>query len=92
MMEVKQAFELCDTKKDGKIDRHELKAYFSNIGIPLSEREVDNMMRVADNDRSGFVELDEFINIMSRSLVLICTLVIFGLFVNPLFSFLFGFL
>lgn len=66
MMEIKQAFELCDTKKDGKIDRHELKAYFSNIGIPLSEREVDNMMRVADNDRSGFVELDEFINIMSR--------------------------
>lgn len=66
MMEIKQAFELCDTKKDGKIDKNELMAYFKNIGIPLSEREADNMMRVADNDRSGFVELDEFINIMSK--------------------------
>ena len=65
MMEIKQAFELCDTKKDGKIDRHELMAYFVKIGIPLSEREVDNMMRVADHDHSGFVELDEFIKIMS---------------------------
>ena len=66
MMEIKQAFELCDTKKDGKIDKNELMAYFKNIGIPLSEREADNMMRVADNDRSGFVELDEFINIMAK--------------------------
>ena len=66
MMEIKQAFELCDTKKDGKIDKNELMAYFKNIGIPLSEREADNMMRVADNDRSGFVEMDEFINIMSK--------------------------
>ena len=66
MMEIKQAFELCDTKKDGKIDKNELMAYFKNIGIPLSEREADNMMRVADNDRSGFVELDEFINRMSK--------------------------
>lgn len=57
---------MCDTKKDGKIDKNELMAYFKNIGIPLSEREADNMMRVADNDRSGFVELDEFINIMSK--------------------------
>ena len=66
MMEIKQAFELCDTTKDGKIDKNELMAYFKNIGIPLSEREADNMMRVADTDRSGFVELDEFINIMSK--------------------------
>ena len=66
MMEIKQAFELCDTKKDGKIDKNELMAYFRNIGIPLSEREAENMMRVADNDRSGCVELDEFINIMSK--------------------------
>ena len=63
-MEAKQAFDLCDTNSDGRIDRNELKMYFSNIGIPISDKELDNMMHIADTDCSGFVEFEEFINIM----------------------------
>ena len=64
-MEAKQAFDLCDTNSDGRIDRNELKMYFSNIGIPISDKELDNMMHIADTDCSGFVEFEEFINIMT---------------------------
>ena len=65
MMEAKQAFDLCDTNSDGRIDRNELKMYFSNIGIPISDKELDNMMHIADTDRSGYVEFEEFINMMT---------------------------
>ena len=64
-MEAKQAFDLCDTNSDGRIDRNELKMYFSNIGIPISDKELDNMMHIADTDRSGYVEFEEFINMMT---------------------------
>lgn len=64
MMEVKQAFDLCDTKSDGRIDKQELKDYFQKIGIPLSDKEVENMMIVADHNKSGFVEFEEFVNIL----------------------------
>ena len=64
MMEVKQAFDLCDTKSDGRIDKQELKDYFHKIGIPLTDREIENMIIVADHNKSGFVEFEEFVNIL----------------------------
>lgn len=63
MMEAKQIFDLCDTNSDGKIDRGELKAYFQKIGIPLSEKEIDDMISVADGNRNGFVEFEEFVKL-----------------------------
>lgn len=64
MMEAKQAFDLCDINADGRIDKNELKRYFNNIGIPISDKEIDNMMHIADKDRSGYVEFEEFINMV----------------------------
>ena len=64
MMEAKQAFDLCDTKSDGRIDTQELKDYFQKIGIPLTDKEVDNIIIVADHNKSGFVEFEEFVNIL----------------------------
>ena len=63
MMEAKQIFDLYDTNSDGKIDRGELQAYFQKIGIPLSEKEIDDMISVADGNRNGFVEFEEFVKL-----------------------------
>lgn len=65
MMEVKQAFDLCDTSLDGRIDKNELKMYFSKLSISISDKEIDNMMHVADTNHSGYIEFEEFIKIMS---------------------------
>lgn len=63
MMEAKEIFDLCDTNSDGKIDRGELQSYFQKIGIPLSEKEIDNMISVADGNRTGCVEFEEFVKL-----------------------------
>lgn len=64
-MEVKQAFDLCDMRCDGRIDKNELKKYFENLSIPISDKEIDNMMHIADTNHSGYIEFDEFITMMS---------------------------
>ena len=65
MMEAKQAFDLCDTSSDGRIDKKELKMYFDKLSIPISDKEIDNMMHIADTDHSGYIEFEEFITMMS---------------------------
>ena len=64
MMEAKDIFDLCDTNSDGRIDGDELRAYFQKIGISLSQKEIDNMISVADGNHSGFVEFEEFVRLL----------------------------
>lgn len=66
MIEARQAFDLCDTNADGRIDKNELKMYFGKVGIPISDKEVDNMMHIADSDGSGYVEFEEFVTMMAN--------------------------
>jgi hypothetical protein len=49
--EIKEAFELFDTDKDGAIDYHELKVALRALGFDMKKAEVVKMMR--DNDRQG---------------------------------------
>lgn len=49
--EIKEAFELFDTDKDGAIDYHELKVALRALGFEMKKAEVVKMMR--DNDRQG---------------------------------------
>lgn len=58
--EIKEAFELFDTDKDGAIDYHELKVAMRALGFDLKKAEVLKLLR--DNDKTGanVMEWEEF--------------------------------
>lgn len=67
--EIKEAFELFDTDKDGAVDYHELKVAMRALGFDLKKAEVLKLLR--DNDRrgEGLMEWEDFSKISeSRSL------------------------
>ncbi|KAK0526273.1 Calcium-binding component of the spindle pole body (SPB) half-bridge [Tilletia horrida] len=64
--EIKEAFELFDTDKDGAIGYHELKVAMRALGFDLKKAEVLKILK--DNDRSGqgFIEWEDFNRIMTE--------------------------
>lgn len=63
--EIKEAFELFDTDKDGAIDYHELKVAMRALGFDLKKAEVLKLLRDHDKTNSGLLEWDDF-NKISR--------------------------
>lgn len=61
--ELTETFTQFDLDKDGKITKAELVSVLSKLGFSLTERDVDIMMREADIDGNGDVDLDEFLQI-----------------------------
>jgi len=61
--EIKEAFELFDTDKDGAVDYHELKVAMRALGFDLKKPEVLKILR--DHDKSGhrLLEFDDFAKI-----------------------------
>jgi centrin-3 len=61
--EIKEAFDLFDTDKDGCIDFHELKVAMRALGFDLKKAEVLKILR--DHDKSGqhLMEFDDFAKI-----------------------------
>ncbi|KIS70992.1 putative spindle pole body component, centrin [Mycosarcoma maydis] len=64
--EIKEAFELFDTDKDGAIDYHELKVAMRALGFDLKKAEVLKLLRDHDKTNSGLLEWDDFNRIMSE--------------------------
>ncbi|KAK9147078.1 hypothetical protein Sjap_006981 [Stephania japonica] len=65
MSDMKQAFDVIDADGDGKISAEDLRAFYSGtspiaIAAATTEDDIGSMISVADSNRSGFVELDEF--------------------------------
>lgn len=59
--DLRQAFKVLDADHDGKISRDDLRAFYA--GIPGAGGEDDligTMISVADSDKDGFVEYEEF--------------------------------
>lgn len=54
--EIREAFDLFDTDKDGAIDYHELKVAMRALGFDLKKAEVLDILR--ENDPSGTGLLD----------------------------------
>ena len=58
--EIREAFELFDTDKDGAIDYHELKVAMRALGFDLKKHEVLKLLRDHDRSGSGRMEWDDF--------------------------------
>jgi centrin-3 len=65
--EIKEAFELFDTDKDGAVDYHELKVAMRALGFDLKKPEVLKLLR--DHDKRGhqLMEFDDFAKISEFS-------------------------
>lgn len=58
--EIKEAFELFDTDKDGKIDYHELKVAMRALGFDLKKAEVLKLLRDNDKTQQGVMNFEDF--------------------------------
>lgn len=61
--EIKEAFELFDTDKDGAIDYHELKVAMRALGFDLKKAEVLKILRDHDHKGEGLMEWDDFLRV-----------------------------
>jgi calcium-binding protein CML len=66
-VELTQAFGQFDVDGDGNITADELKRVLAALRVEVSEEEVSRMMRAADLDGNGTVDLDEFLAVNARA-------------------------
>jgi calmodulin len=64
LAEIRAAFDLFDTDKDGTIDFGELKAALQALKQPASDTDVRKMIALVDENRDGVVNFDEFIHMI----------------------------
>ncbi|KAH7649065.1 centrin like protein [Cryptosporidium bovis] len=67
--EIKEAFELFDTEKTGRIDYHELKVAMRALGFDVKKAQVLELMREYDKSGSGHVEYKDFVEIMTQKIL-----------------------
>lgn len=58
--ELRRAFEIMDSKKDGKVDAEELSALFTQLGHKCKKNEIEDMIWEVDEDCDKCVNWDEF--------------------------------
>ncbi|KAJ3777237.1 calmodulin-like protein [Lentinula raphanica] len=62
--EIRQAFQVFDKDNNGTISATELKAVMESLGEKLTDQEVDEMIREADDDGDGMIDYKEFVAMM----------------------------
>jgi centrin-1 len=68
VLEIKEAFDLFDTDGSGTISTEELRKALQNLGIDARNQTLLNMMADLDKDKSGSIEFDEFISMMTAQM------------------------
>jgi Ca2+-binding EF-hand superfamily protein len=66
--DFREAFDLFDKDRDGRITCQELFTVMQNIRQPATDIEIREMITHADKDGNGTVEFDEFLSMMARRL------------------------
>lgn len=61
--EIKEAFELFDTDKDGCVDYHELKVAMRALGFDMKKAEVLKILRDHDKTGHGLMDFEDFAKI-----------------------------
>ena len=64
--ELKEAFDLFDTEKTGRIDYHELKVAMRSLGFDVKKAEVLALVERHDLAGHGSVGFEEFVDIMAE--------------------------
>ncbi|KAJ7508348.1 hypothetical protein B0H11DRAFT_1952647 [Mycena galericulata] len=67
--EIKEAFELFDTDKDGAVDYHELKVAMRALGFDMKKAEVLKILRDHDKSGHGLMDFEDFAKIMSERIL-----------------------
>jgi centrin-3 len=68
--EIKEAFELFDTDKDGCVDYHELKVAMRALGFDLKKAEVLKILRDHDKSGHGLMDFEDFAKISASRPIL----------------------
>ncbi|KAH7101568.1 calmodulin [Auriculariales sp. MPI-PUGE-AT-0066] len=64
--EIREAFAVFDRDGNGFISAQELRSAMSKFGEQVTPAEVDDMIRLADLNNDGFVNIDEFVKLFIR--------------------------
>ncbi|XP_018427525.1 PREDICTED: caltractin-like [Nanorana parkeri] len=65
--ELKQAFSVIDTDNDGRITAADLREASKLAGLYFTNKELEDMLQVADKNGDGTVDISEFIEIMLKT-------------------------
>ncbi|KAF8994771.1 hypothetical protein BDZ89DRAFT_896189, partial [Hymenopellis radicata] len=65
--EIKEAFELLDTDKNGAVDYHELKVAMRALGFDMKKAEVLKVLRDNEKGAHDLMEFDDFAEISEWS-------------------------
>ena len=57
---------LQDTDGDGKISGSDLQTILKKLGINIGDGEIEEMIKVADRNGEGLVNIDEFLMMMDQ--------------------------
>ncbi|KAM3503663.1 hypothetical protein MY10362_004062 [Beauveria mimosiformis] len=64
--EIMEAFKVFDRDNNGFISAAELRHVMTSIGEKLTDDEVDEMIREADQDGDGRIDYNEFVQLMMQ--------------------------
>nr|AFS33201.1 caltractin-3xHA [Episomal vector pSpiro-PAC-Caltractin-3xHA-C] len=62
--EIREAFELFDSDRSGRIDFHELKVAMRALGFDVKKEEVQKIMQEYDKDNTGEISFEAFEEVM----------------------------
>ncbi|XP_065062295.1 neo-calmodulin-like [Rhopilema esculentum] len=63
-LDLKEAFSIFDRNGDGKISHEEIGNVLRKMGYTVSQKEVQEMLKSVDTDGNGYLEYQEFIDMM----------------------------
>ena len=67
--DVIRYFQMFDGNGDGRIDPVEFKRVITTMGEPLTEEEVDFIISEADKDLNGYIDYNEFADMLLEKIV-----------------------
>lgn len=61
------AFKAFDEDNDGKITKNELTQVLKNLNEPISQNQIDMLIRIADTEKNGIIDYAAFVHFMIYS-------------------------